>query len=275
MSYKSLYVVCLLVFYIIGCSTDSTDDSIFPVPPTIDEADDNQNNNASADPPAPIIEPEMVQQDNKNLTAPKLLESTVDSGGVDPNTNVISLRFNENITEIDIKLVDDSDVSMEWIPSVDTITGRRIFLTKFKGRKIHSDRKYYIKGFVENKHGNRTSIDIEFRGEVEENRDRTPPVILNTSIGHGATNVNINTDQIVFTFNENIGRAEARLVRGANWQTGPDMRWTRFIDEKTVVLVKITGKSLSLRNNQVYHIVLQASDESGNWTPDGGRVWLL
>ena len=52
------------------------------------------------------------------------------------------------------------------------------------------------------------------------------------------------------------------------------MNWTRFIDEKRVVLVKITGKSLSLRNNQVYHIVLKASDESGNWTPGGNIVWL-
>ena len=47
MSYKSLYVVCLVVFCIIGCSTDSTNDSIFPVPPTVDapttdEVDDNQ-----------------------------------------------------------------------------------------------------------------------------------------------------------------------------------------------------------------------------------------
>ena len=57
MSYKSLYVVCLLVFYIIGCSTDSTNDSIFPVPPTIDEADDNQNNNSLANLPDPVSEP--------------------------------------------------------------------------------------------------------------------------------------------------------------------------------------------------------------------------
>lgn len=57
MSYKSLYVVSLLVFYIIGCSTDSTNDSIFPVPPTVDEEDNNQNNNSLANLPDPIIEP--------------------------------------------------------------------------------------------------------------------------------------------------------------------------------------------------------------------------
>ena len=57
MSYKSLYVVSLLVFYIIGCSTDSTNDSIFPVPPTVDEEDNNQNNNSLANLPEPIIEP--------------------------------------------------------------------------------------------------------------------------------------------------------------------------------------------------------------------------
>ena len=57
MSYKSLYVVYLLVFYILGCSTDSTNDSIFPVPPTIDEEDNNQNNNSLANLPDPITEP--------------------------------------------------------------------------------------------------------------------------------------------------------------------------------------------------------------------------
>ena len=57
MSYKSLYIVCLLVFYIIGCSTDSTNDSIFPVPPTVDEEGNNQNNNSLENLPEPIIEP--------------------------------------------------------------------------------------------------------------------------------------------------------------------------------------------------------------------------
>ena len=57
MSYKSLYVVCLLVFYIIGCSTDSTNDTIFPLPPTVDEEDNNENNNSLANLPDPIIEP--------------------------------------------------------------------------------------------------------------------------------------------------------------------------------------------------------------------------
>lgn len=57
MSYKSLYVVYLLVFYILGCSTDSTNDSIFPVPPTIDEEDNGQNNNSLANLPDPITEP--------------------------------------------------------------------------------------------------------------------------------------------------------------------------------------------------------------------------
>ncbi len=57
MLYNSL-CVCLLVLCVIGCSMDSTDDeSIFPVPPTIDEADDNPNNNALADLPDPVSEP--------------------------------------------------------------------------------------------------------------------------------------------------------------------------------------------------------------------------
>lgn len=57
MAYKTLCVMCLLVFHSIGCSTDSTNESIFPVPPTVDTEDNNPNTNASADLPDPISEP--------------------------------------------------------------------------------------------------------------------------------------------------------------------------------------------------------------------------
>ena len=257
----------LLACCVIGCTIEprenDAEESVVPTPtvPLVPQSD----------PVVPIVdepEPDSVF----DIFGPKLVESNVDSGRVDPNTDVISLRFNEDIIEIDIKLVDSSDKSMEWIPSIDIITGRRIFLTKIDGRRLGSDRRYYIKGFVEDKAGNKTSIDIEFRA-VEENRDRTPPSILTSSIGHGAINISVNTDQIVFTFTEKIDKADATLVRG-NWQTGPDMNWTRFIDEKKVVLVKITGKSLSLRKSQAYSIVLKASDASGNWTPGGNLVWV-
>ncbi|MCY4552643.1 MAG: Ig-like domain-containing protein [Candidatus Poribacteria bacterium] len=269
MLYNSL-CVCLLVLCVIGCSTDSTDDeSIFPVPPIISEEEQEVTPPGI---PVEIVPPPVPQPIVKDLTAPKLLESTVDSGRVDPNTDVISLRFNEDIIEIDIKLVDNSDVSLRWIPSIDLITGRRIFLTRINGRVLGSDRKYYIKGFVEDKDGNKTSIDIEFRA-VEENRDRIAPSILTSSVNHGASNVSINIDQFVFTFNEEIDEAELSLVRG-EWNTGTDMRWTRFIDKKKVVLLKITGKSLSLRNNETYNLVLKARDESGNWTPAGNQVWV-
>ena len=269
MLYNSL-CVCLLVLCVTGCSTDSTDDeSIFPVPPIISEEEQEVTPPGI---PVEIVPPPVPQPIVKDLTAPKLLESTVDSGRVDPNTDVISLRFNENIIEIDIKLVDDSDVSMRWIPSIDIITGRRIFLTRINGRGFGSDRKYYIKGFVEDKDGNKTSIDIEFRA-VEENRDRTPPSVLTSSVNHGARNVSINIDQFVFTFSEEIDEAELSLVRG-DWNTGTDMRWTRFIDKKKVVLLKITGKSLSLRNSEAYTLGLRARDESGNWTPAGNAVWV-
>ncbi len=270
MLYNSL-CVCLLVLCVIGCSTDSTDDSIFPVPPIISEEEQEVTPPGI---PVEIVPPPVPQPIVKDLTAPKLLESTVDSGRVDPKTDVISLRFNEDIIEIDIKLVDSSDVSLRWIPSIDLITGRRIFLTRIDGRGFGSDRKYYIKGFVEDKNGNKTSIDIEFRA-VEENRDRTAPSILTHSINHEQRNVSINIDQFVFTFNEDIDEAEVSLIRGEDWKTGTDMRWTRFIDKKKVVLLKTTGKSLSLRNGETYTVVLSARDASGNWTPGNNRVWIF
>ena len=273
---RKLYAIFLLLVCVIGCASYSDDENeihgVFP-----SNSVTETESQTSAQVPTPPINNEMVQQDNKDLTAPKLVESTVDSGRVDPNTDVISLRFNQEITEIDIKLVDDSDVSMRWIPSIDTITGRRIFLTRINGRRLRSNSTHYIKGFVEDKNGNKTSIDIEFRAvdEDRENRDRTPPSILTQSVNHGARNVSINTDQFVFTFSENIDEAEVRLVRGENWQTGTDMRWTRFIDKKTVVLLKTTGKSLSLRNGETYTVVLSARDASGNWTPGNNRVWII
>ena len=43
------------------------------------------------------------------------------------------------------------------------------------------------------------------------------------------------------------------------------MRWTRFIDKKTVVLLKTRGKSLSLRKGETYTVGLNVTDASGNW----------
>ena len=57
MPYKTLFVMCLLVFHIIGCAMDNTNDSIFPVPPTVDEEDKNQDNNSLENLPDSIIEP--------------------------------------------------------------------------------------------------------------------------------------------------------------------------------------------------------------------------
>ena len=272
-----LYPIFLLLVCVIGCASYSDDDDeirgVFPS----DSVTETESQTPVQGPIPPQSTVGLEPAINKDLTAPKLLESTVDSGRIDPNTDVISLRFNQEITEIDIKLVDNSDVSMGWIPSIDTITGHRIFLTRINGRRLKSNRTYYIKGFVEDKDENKTSIDIEFRAVDEniENRDRTPPSILTQSVNHEARNVSINTDQFVFTFSENITEAEVRLVRGENWQTGTDMRWTRFIDKKTVVLLKTTGKSLRLRNGETYTIVLSARDASGNWTPGNNRVWII
>ena len=283
------YVLFIFLFLTcISCAMDTgenTPEPLFAIPTVIEETDTEAQSQPLVSQPNPVVpivdKPEDAKVPNRvfDILAPQLIESTIRNSKVDPNTDVISLRFNEDIAEIDIKLVDNSDVSMRWIPSIDIITGRRIFLTrvhggdpKVSGRSLGSGRTYYIKGFVEDKVGNKKSIDIEFRA-VDENRDRSAPVVLTASIWHGATNVSTNTDQIVFTFNEDIANAEARLVRG-HWQTGTDMRWSRFIDKKEVVLVKITGKSLSLRNNSTYAIVLKASDASGNSTPPGNNVWV-
>jgi len=272
-----LLLLTAILICVFGCSTDSDNpETIFTVP-----VETNQNYSEKAQSVSTPIQSTVVTatnntENNKDFTGPKLLESTVQSGEIEPLTEVISLRFNENLAEVDVKLLDSKNSSMGWITSIDIITKRRVILsitTQGIRRRISADRKYYVKGFVKDKHENKTSINIEFRA-VEKNRDKWAPSVLSSSIRHKSTNVNINTDQIVFTFNENIKNAESKIVRGKNWNTGQDLKWDRFIDGKRVVLVKITGKSLSLKKSNTYTISIKASDDAGNWTPAPNRVWV-
>jgi len=255
----------LLVCCVIGCTIEprenDAEESVVPTPtvPLVPQSD----------PVVPIVDepkPDRVF----DIFGPKLVESNVDSGRVDPNTDVISLRFNEDIIEIDIKLVDSSDKSMEWIPSIDIITGRRIFLTKIDGRTLGSDRRYYIKGFVEDKNGNKTSIDIEFRA-VEDNKDVWFPNLISQSIRDGARNISIDTTVFQFEFNEIIGSTDTRLIIGEikdGWiTTHVDMKWTALKQNKKVFLLKMDD-GLKLRSNREYIIMFSATDKSGNRFPN-------
>ncbi|MXV85712.1 hypothetical protein F4X88_02630 [Candidatus Poribacteria bacterium] len=144
MAYKTFFVLCLLAFYVIGCSTDNTDDaSIFPVPPTIPE--ETQEATPPVVPvqvvpppvPEPIVEepvieepvveepepePEPVEEEPeepKDETHPKFVDSTVWHGdvGIALHTNQFIFTFDENIDATIIKLVDITEgkrTDMEW-----------------------------------------------------------------------------------------------------------------------------------------------------------------
>ena len=182
MSYKSLYVVCLLVFYIMGCSTDSTDDvSIFPVPPTIPEETKEATppaiDNAVVNPliPQPIVEepvieepiveepepepePEPAEEEKKepeDNRAPLFIRTTISHGDVDVDidTDRFVFTFDENIGDARVKLRNDTrNLDMKWEKF---IVGKEITLLRFlEGLHLQGAEVYTIEISWADKAGN-------------------------------------------------------------------------------------------------------------------------
>ncbi len=187
MSYKSLYAMCLLAFYVIGCSTDSTDDeSIFPVPPIIAEEEQE------ATPPVIPVEvvPPPIQQpivENPVIEAP---EPEVEKEVVEP----------------------------------------------------------------------------EVAEEPEEPKDNTHPKFVDSTVRHGDVGITLDTNQFIFTFDENIDSAIIRLVDITQGKR-TNMEWEHFIRGKQVVLLKVED-SLALSPGSAYTIEISVVDEARNWHPD-------
>ena len=165
MSYKSLYVMCLLVFYVMGCSTDSTDDeSIFPVPPIISE--EKQEATTPKIPvevvpppvPQPIVEepvveepepePEPIEEEKKepeDNRAPLFIRTTISHGDVDVDidTDRFVFTFDENIGDARVKLTNETrDFDMKWETF---IVGKDITLLKFlEGHSLQGAEVYTI-----------------------------------------------------------------------------------------------------------------------------------
>lgn len=186
MSYKSLYVVSLLVFYIIGCSTDSTDDtSIFPVPPTIPE----QTQEATPPVvPVQVVPPPVPQP---------IVEEPV----------------------IEEPIVEEPEPEPEPIEK-----------------------------------------------EPEEPKDDTHPKFVDSTVWHGDVGIALDTNQFIFTFDENIDSAIIRLIDITQGKR-TNMEWEHFIRGKQVVLLKV-AESLELRPGRAYTIEISVADEARNWHPD-------
>ena len=178
MAYKFLYVMCLLVFYVIGCSTDNTEDaSIFPVPPIILE--EEQEVTPPEIPvevlpppiPQPVVEepvieepvvekpePEPIEEEKKepeDNRAPLFIRTTINHGDVDVgiDTDRFVFTFDENIGDAKVKLRNDTrNLDMKWETF---IVGKEITLLRFlEGWPLQGAEVYTIEISWADKAGN-------------------------------------------------------------------------------------------------------------------------
>lgn len=171
-----------MVFYIIGCSTDSTDDeSIFPVPPII--AEEEQAATPPVIPvqvvpppvPQPIVEeplieepepepvaeepePEPIEEEKKepeDNRAPLFIRTTINHGDVDVDidTDRFIFTFDENIGDARVKLRNDTrNFDMKWEKF---IVGKEITLLRFlEGWPLQGAEVYTIEISWADKAGN-------------------------------------------------------------------------------------------------------------------------
>lgn len=185
MAYKTLFVMCLLMFYVIGCSTDSTDDeSIFPVPPTIVE---EENESTPLEIPNPPIQ--------------------------------------QPVVEVKPEVEQEEAIERE-----------------------------------------KEEVDQELAEEPEEPKDNTHPKFVDSTVWHGDVGIALETNQFIFTFDENIDSAIIRLIDITQGKR-TNMEWEHFIRGKQVVLLKVED-SLELRPGRAYTIEISVADEERNWHPD-------
>ena len=277
MLYK-LLSVCMLIYLIIGCTTQTSDeggDSIFPLPPVEPEETTIPSEPIVIQPvpvpePEPIIdapEPEPVEPHDgaRDLVAPKLVKSSIEAGAIDVGVdiNAVTLTFDETIAKSDIKITDQHNRNLGWKR---IIHGKDIILTPLDGaRPLELDTQYSIVGIVKDEADNERVVLITFTTGVGAAEDNVAPRIIQTTINHGDKHVNPNTDHFVFTFDEEIGDVELSII---NENTQNDLRWTHLIRGKEVVLHKL-DQGGNLVAEQTYLIDLAWADKAGNWNPGG------
>lgn len=271
-----LVFVYMLICLVMGCTTQSTDesqDSIFPLPPV-----ESEETTPQAEPiviptvpvPEPIIdapEPEPVEPHGgaRDLVAPKLVESTIRSGAtdIDADINAVTLTFDEIIAKSDIKITDRINNSLRWKR---IIHDTDVVLTPLEGATaLRVGRQYSIVGIVEDAAGNARVILITFTTGVAAPEDDVAPRFIKTTVSHGDKDVDPDTDHFIFTFDEEIGNVRLNL-EDEKWSS--DMRWTHLIRGTEVVLHKL-DKGKNLLPERTYLINIAWSDTAGNWDPGG------
>ena len=270
MFYK-LLCVCLLIGCMVGCAEQSNDDSsIFPTPlvPEPDPGPTPQPKLPVVPEPIPIPEPIEEQvvvppaNDVRDLVAPKLIDSSLVDGAdnVDINLNSITLTFDENVANSDIKIIDKNNNSLRWNR---IINGNNVILTPLQNAiELRLDREYSIFGIVKDAANNERAILVRFTTGIE---DKVAPRFVDATIGNGDIAVDIDTDHFIFTFDEEIG--DVRIdIRKKGFAV--HLQWTHLIRGKDVILHKF-DKGLPLAGEAVYHINIAWADTSGNWDPGG------
>ena len=109
-------------------------------------------------------------------------------------------------------------------------------------------------------------VDQEPVKEPEEPKDETHPKFVDSTVWHGDIGVALDTNQFIFTFDEDIDAAIIRLVDITQGKR-TNMDWKHFTRGKQVVLLKV-AESLALSPGRAYTIEISVADEARNWHPD-------
>jgi len=255
--------------YSIGCSSENSDDSfIFPIPPVIPEE------TKEATPPAipvPVIPPIVEEPDHIfDIFGPKLVESSIENyeKNVDTRLNSITLTFDEDVKKSNIQIHNIYGKSLRWKR---IISGKKVVLTPLGNViDLRTDEEYEISGSVEDAEENKRTILITF---TTIKGDRIAPQMISWSIGHGDINVRKDTERFIFGFNENIDRASVKLW---NKTRQIDMKWTMLIDGERIILLRLPGEGLWLRERERYRVQLRWADAARNWEPpDPGVIRII
>ena len=109
-------------------------------------------------------------------------------------------------------------------------------------------------------------VDQEPEEKPEEPQDNTHPKFVDSTVWHGDIGIALDTNQFIFTFDEDIDAAIIRLVDITQGKR-TNMDWEHFTRGKQVVLLKV-AESLALSPGRAYTIEISVADEARNWHPD-------
>ena len=105
--------------------------------------------------------------------------------------------------------------------------------------------------------------------EEQEPEDNTAPSLIRSTIAHGDVGVDPGIQRFVFTFNEEIDRADVRLWNNTRKM---DMEWTQLIDGNRIILLKLPGEGHTMHWGELYTIRMRWRDAAFNWEPKGWGV---